>query len=84
MFVLDTVLEIDGKLCFDSTKIAQHFNEFFINIASKLVDKLPKCSNMFSVASSAFQDYMVLSSTTPTNFIWALFVKNSLKRSFLV
>ena len=51
------VLEIDGKLCFDSTKIAQHFNEFLTNIASKLVDKLPKCSSMFSVASSAFQDY---------------------------
>ena len=51
------MLEIDGKLCFDSIKIAQHFNEFFTNIASKLVDKLPKCINMFSVASSAFQDY---------------------------
>ena len=51
------VLEIDGKLCFDSTKIAQHFNECFTNIASKLVVKLPNCSNMFSVAPSAFQDY---------------------------
>jgi hypothetical protein len=53
----NTVLEIDGKLCFNPAKIAQHFNEFFTGIASNLVDKLPRSSNLFSVNSSPFQDY---------------------------
>ena len=51
------VLEIDGEICFDPTKIAHHFNEFFTSIASSLVQKLPRCSNLFSVNSTIFQDY---------------------------
>ena len=51
------VLEIDGNLCFDHAKIAHHFNDFFTNIASTLVEKLPRSSGMFSVNSSIFQDY---------------------------
>ena len=51
------MLEIDGNLCFDPAKIAHHFNEFFTNIASNLVNKLPASCGMFSVNSSTFQDY---------------------------
>ena len=36
------VLDVDGKKCHDKKAVADHFNQFFTQIASKLVSKLPR------------------------------------------
>ena len=36
-------LKIGDEVNFDKAKVADHFNEYFTSIASKLVEKLPKC-----------------------------------------
>ena len=48
-------LNIEGSLCFDKTKLANHFNTFFSSIAKKLSDSLPSASNMFN--SQFITDY---------------------------
>ena len=45
------VLNIDGSMCFDSSKVANHINMFYTTIASKLVEKLPTSTNKFSVSN---------------------------------
>jgi len=51
------VLNIDDKICFDDKKIANYFNDFFTNIASMLVSKLPAFPNVFKTSSSIFKEY---------------------------
>ena len=36
------VLDVDGKKCHDKKAVADHFNQFFTQIACKLVSKLPR------------------------------------------
>ena len=38
-------LNIDEEICFDNTRVADRFNEFFTSVASELVAKLPYKSN---------------------------------------
>ena len=45
------VLDIDGKMCFDSNRVANYINEFYTSIASSLVNKLPPAKNIFSTES---------------------------------
>ncbi|XP_060607821.1 uncharacterized protein LOC132759963 [Ruditapes philippinarum] len=51
------VLNIDDENCFEPTKIACHFNQFFTTVASVLVDKLPNPFNLFSVESDIFKEF---------------------------
>ena len=51
------VLDIDDELCFDSSKVADHFNNFFTSVASKLASKLPTGNNKFDIGSKDFNDY---------------------------
>lgn len=51
------VLDIDGENCYDDKKIANHFNSFFTTVASALVQKLPPCSNLYSVNSETFLNF---------------------------
>ena len=51
------VLEVDGKKYHDKKSVANHFNEFFTQIASKLVSELPKQNNlMYNTDSDIFKD----------------------------
>ena len=51
------VLKINGETCHDSKVIADHFNEFFTNVAANLVEKLPPDKNIFTVGSDIFQSF---------------------------
>lgn len=51
------VLNIEGENCHEADKIANHFNSFFTNIASVLVQKLPKPKLEFNVDSEIFKKF---------------------------
>ena len=53
----NVVLKINGKLCYNPSEIANSFNEFFTGVASALVSKLPKCSDMYSTMSQKLTDF---------------------------
>ena len=40
-------LNIEGEICFDKSKVAESFNNFFVTIASSLVNLLPSVSGKF-------------------------------------
>lgn len=42
------VLNIDGNNCYDSHKLADHFNKFYTSVASSLVDRLPSPPNIYN------------------------------------
>ena len=42
------VLNIDNTICFQPKRIAQYMNDYFLNVASDLVSKLPSSLNIFS------------------------------------
>ena len=48
-------LNIEGEICHEPKIVANHFNSFFTNIASKLVEKLPSCPKMFDTNSGVFR-----------------------------
>ena len=51
------VLDVDGKKCHDKKAVADHFNQFFTQIAANLVNKLPKQDYMtYDVDSIKFKD----------------------------
>ena len=53
----NVVLNIDNENCFEPKKIANHFNTFFTTVASRLVNKLPSPTNLFSVESCRFKEF---------------------------
>ena len=51
------VLKVNGENCHEGVEVANHFNEFFTTIASKLVDKLPNGKNMYTSNSESVQNF---------------------------
>ena len=51
------ILNIDDELCHDPKKVADHINDFFTNIAQKLVDKLPRVNLRFGIESNSVKDF---------------------------
>lgn len=49
-------LAINDEICFDRLSVAEKFNSFYTSVASKLVEKLPKCLNKFG-SSFVFNYY---------------------------
>lgn len=47
-------LEIDSKKCHDPISVADHFNCYVVHMASTLVSKLPKPSDVFNVVNEKF------------------------------
>ena len=41
------VLNIDNTICFQPKRIVQYMNDYFLNVASDLVSKLPSSLNIF-------------------------------------
>ena len=44
-------------MCYNTTDICNHINEFFITIAAKLVSKLPASTKKFSVKNDIFKNF---------------------------
>ena len=51
------ILNIDGELCFDPSRVANYINQFYTTIASTLVNKLPSSLGKFSVNSTIFSSH---------------------------
>ena len=53
----ETVINVQGELSHDKTKIANEFNHYFTTVADKLVSKLPVKTNKFHAESDRFQKF---------------------------
>ena len=73
------VLNIDNKICFEPKKIAQYMNNFFLNIASTLVSKLPTAPNIFSINSNLLRFFY----NTSKNVIPNSFKLNPISEQFI-
>ena len=51
-------LKIGDEVNFDKAKVADHFNEYLTSIASKLVEKLPKCDKYDQSQTDTFYQKM--------------------------
>lgn len=60
------VLDIEGNKCHENKSIADYFNKFFTQIASKLVDMLPRPGQLFDVVSISFKN--LYSKISPDSF----------------
>ena len=63
------VINIEDNVCFDPKKIAQYMNNFFLNIASVLVNNLPSPPNIFTTFSSIVRNFYINKNITPNSFI---------------
>ncbi|XP_071959767.1 uncharacterized protein [Antedon mediterranea] len=50
-------LNIEDNICYSDVSIAQHFNRFFTNVASALVNKLPIVRSLYGTQSELFQSF---------------------------
>jgi hypothetical protein len=53
----NVVLNIEGSNCHEGITIANHFNRFFTNVASKLVEKLPIGKGKFLTSCCLFKNF---------------------------
>ena len=53
----NVVINIDGKLCFNSSTVVNYINTFYTTVASTLVKKLPPAFGKFDMDSETIQDY---------------------------
>ena len=55
--VSNIVLEENGKKVFDSFRVSSIFNDFYTNVATKLVSKLPNPYGIYSVVCQNFRQF---------------------------
>ena len=60
-------MDINDEKCYDSLEIAEHTNDHYINVADKLVSKLPKIPKMYDVNSQIFKNYYHGKNIVPKN-----------------
>ena len=59
------VLDINNEKCYDSKTIVEHINDFYINVAAKLVSKLPIIPKVYDVSSQLFKNYYYSKNIVP-------------------
>ena len=62
------VLEIDNDKCFDSKKVANHMNNFYLTIASTLQNQIINVQNIFDTSTNIFKDYYRNKGIMPKSF----------------
>jgi hypothetical protein len=62
------VLDIEGKLCYDTLSVCEYINNFFISVASNLVSKLPAALNKYGTASNSFIQFYQNKGVSPGEF----------------
>ena len=65
----NVVLNIENENCHSPLRIANHFNNFFTTVASKLVDKLPSPSKLFDTDSYAFLNFYKVKNSSNNKFV---------------
>ena len=63
------VLDINNEICFEPKTVAQYMNEFFLNVASSLVNKLPVPPNIFTTNSDLIKRFYAEKNVTPNSFL---------------
>ena len=63
------ILDIDNNLCFNTKENSNHMNNYFLNVASNLVDLLPPAPGIFSIMSNLFKKYYYDKNVIPNSFI---------------
>ena len=63
-----TVLEIDNEKCFDSKKVANHMNNFYLTIASTLQSQINNMHNIFDTSSQIFKNFYINKGIIPKSF----------------
>ena len=53
------ILDIDNNLCFEPKTNSDHMNNYFLNVASKLVNMLPVARGIFSTFSDLFKKLLL-------------------------
>ena len=77
------VLDIDNEKCFDSKRIVEHINDFYINVASNLVSKLPVIPKIFDVGSQVFKSYYSDINIVPKSFKITRVTENFIHKELL-
>ena len=63
------VLNINNDICPETKPIVDYMNEYFLNIPSLLVSRLPSPSNIFSTFSNLLKYFYLAKNITPNSFI---------------
>ena len=63
------VLNIDNNICFQPKQIAQYMQNYFLNVASALVSKLPSPLNIFSTDSNLLKTFYMAKNVRPNSFM---------------
>ena len=61
-------LNIDNEICSEPVKVAQHMNNYFLNIAQDLVKKLPIISSIYSTMSPLVKQFYREKNVRPNSF----------------
>jgi len=62
------VLNINDKICYDPVTISEYVNDFFVNIANKLVEKLPNLADLYSAFSYNCKHFYLKLNITPNMY----------------
>ena len=62
-------LNIDNNICFDKSLVSEHFNNYFTNVASTLVDQLPPSNGKYE--RQHFQDFYRSLGVTSNSFCFS-------------
>ena len=62
------VIDLDGEKCYDSKKVSETFKNYFLNIASNLVKKLPNAPKIFTTETHLFKSYYTNKNINPNSF----------------
>ena len=62
------VIESEGEKCHDSKNVCKTFNDYFLNVASNLVSKLPSAPKIFTTDTHIFRSYYANKNIITNNF----------------
>ena len=73
---LNIGLNIGDEVCFEKGAVAEKFNSFYTTVASKLVEKLPKCVNKFG--RQFVQTFYQRKGVTPNSYSFSMVSENKI------
>ena len=62
------VLNVNNDICYDPVTIAEYINDFFVNVANKLVANLPQYNDVYSAFSNKCKEYYAKLGVSPGMF----------------
>ena len=62
------ILNINNEICSEPKEVAQYMNNYFLNVAKELVQKLPSASNIYSTLSPLVKQFYRDKNVRPNSF----------------